>query len=117
MVFKISNAAELEFRAKLSEVAFAPNPRGALGSILSPVGPPTAHGSANERLLKGIVAWMQTNANAIAGLDLQRALLPQLDKLKDDQLRAACRSMDPLVNRDIDRKAGHAIVGGALHDR
>ena len=101
IVFKINNSAELEFRAKMSEVAFAPDPRSALGSILSPVGPPTAHGTANERLLKGVVAWMQANAKDIAGLDSQSALLPQLDKLTNEQLRAAFRSMDPLVNRKL----------------
>ena len=99
IVFKINDTPELEFRAKMSEVAFAPDPRGALGSILSPVGPPTAHGTANARLLKGVVAWMQANAKDIAGLDAQSALLPQLDKLTNEQLRAAFRSMDPLVNR------------------
>jgi hypothetical protein len=31
----------------------------------------------------------------IAGLDATRPLLPQLDKLTDEQLRAAARSMDP----------------------
>jgi hypothetical protein len=44
---------------------------------------------------------MQANAKDIAGLDSQSALLPQLDKLTNEQLRAAFRSMDPLVNRKL----------------
>jgi hypothetical protein len=40
---------------------------------------------------------MQTHAGEIAQLDPDAPLLPQLDKLTDDQLRAAFRSMDPLA--------------------
>ena len=32
---------------------------------------------------------------AIAGLDPERPLLPQFDKLTDDQMRKAVRTMDP----------------------
>ncbi len=94
-VFGITDSAELEFRAKTSEVALAPIPRGALGSILSPVGGPGAHGIANERLLTGVQAWMGEHAEEIAGLDAAAPLLPQLDRLTDDQLRAAFASLDP----------------------
>jgi hypothetical protein len=88
---------ELEFRAKLSEVQFAPGPRGSLGSILSPVGGPNPHGRANERVLRGIVSWMKAHAGEVSGFDAGSAVLPQLDRLTDDQLREACRSLDPLA--------------------
>ena len=88
---------ELEFRAKLSEVQFAPGPRGSLGSILSPVGGASAHGKANERVLKGIVAWMNAHSSEISGFEPEVPRLAQLDRLTDDQLRAACRSLDPLA--------------------
>jgi hypothetical protein len=87
---------ELEYRAKLSEVAFAPAPRIAFGSILSPVGTPGAHGVANARVLRGIGAWMRDHATGIAALDRSQPLLPQLDRLTDEELRAAFRSLDPL---------------------
>jgi hypothetical protein len=85
---------ELEYRAKLSEVALTPAPRNALyGGILADVSSPTAHGRANRRLMEGVTAWMR--ANAIASLDPAKPLMPQIDKLSDEQLRAAFRSLDP----------------------
>jgi hypothetical protein len=95
----IRDSAELEFRAKLSEVAFAPAPRRALvnGIITGGIGAQTPHGQANKRALEGCVAWMRAHASGIAGLDAAGPLLPQLDKLSDDQLRAAFRSMDPMA--------------------
>ena len=93
----ISKNEELEFRAKLSEVAFAPAPRASMGSILSPIGGSGAHGKANERVLRGVVAWMKSHAAEIAGFDASAPLLTQLDRLTDEQLRAAFRSVDPLA--------------------
>jgi hypothetical protein len=91
------SSEELEFRAKLSEVVFCEVPRVAFGGIFNGnMGDPSSpHGRANKRVAEGIVAWMDENRAAIAGLEPNRPLLPQFDKLTDDQLRAAVRSMDP----------------------
>ncbi len=93
----IRSGAGVEYRAKLSEVAFAPDPRLALlGGILTPnIGSSSSHGRANERVMRGLVDWMRDNASEIHGFDASRPHLPQLDLLTDDQLRAAFRSMDP----------------------
>ncbi|NKB89248.1 MAG: hypothetical protein GKS06_13605 [Acidobacteria bacterium] len=90
-------AANKEYRAKLSEVAFAPSPRIALvGGIVSEnIGADTAHGQANARIMRHIIEWMGEHADAIPGLDRSSPLLLQLDLLSDDQLRAAFRAMDP----------------------
>ncbi len=91
-------AWEGEFRAKLSEVALAPRPFLALDGILSAtIGDSTPHGRANLQVMKGLVAWMRSHAEAIDGLDKSRPLLPQLPQLSDEQLRAAFRSMDPFA--------------------
>jgi hypothetical protein len=95
-IFKIRNGAELEFRAKLSEIAFS-SPSRMTSSILSPVGGSSAHGAANKRVLEGLVAWMGTHAAEIPGLDKSSPLLPQLDKLSAQQLLAAVRGMDPIL--------------------
>jgi hypothetical protein len=94
---KIKDGAELEFRAKLSEMAFSRDPKLAMTSgILSEgIGDSTPHGRANLRVMQGLVAWMSAHRTAIAGLDTALPLLPQLDKLSDEQLRDAARSMDP----------------------
>jgi hypothetical protein len=92
------NAEELEYRAKLSEVAFAPRPRLALSGIMNAgIGDRTPHGRANERALRGVLAWMQAHAGEIAGLDRSAPLLPQLPLLTDAQLRQAFASQDPLA--------------------
>jgi hypothetical protein len=57
----------------------------------------TAHGLANLRIVRGIVAWMQANSGKIKGIDTARPLLPQFDLLTDEQMREAMRSMDPLA--------------------
>jgi len=90
----------LEYRAKLSEVAFAPAPRAALTSSIlgSMIGSNTPHGIADKRALEGVTGWMRTHAAEIPGLDRDKPLLPQLDKLTDAQLREAFRSIDPLAS-------------------
>jgi hypothetical protein len=89
--------AELEYRAKLSEVAFAPEPFICMNAIFSSnIGAKAdAHGMANLRIMRGLVAWMQAHAAEIKGFDRTRPLLPQFDLLNEDQVRVAFRSMDP----------------------
>lgn len=95
---KIKDSATLEYRAKLSEIAFASRPRLAFGGILTEnIGSPTPHGQANLRLVKGLVAWIDAHRAEVDGLDPKKPLLPQLDRLTDDQLRSAARSLDPMA--------------------
>jgi len=42
---------------------------------------------------------MRTHASEIAGLDVSKPLLAQFDKLTDEQICAAFRSMDPLARK------------------
>ena len=100
-VFGIDDREELEYRAKLSEVAFAPAPRAAMGAILAMLGGEGAHAKANERALRGVEQWMRANAGAIARIDRTKPLLPQLDLLTDDELREAFRSLDPLAEKAV----------------
>ena len=92
---ELSNS-ELEYRAKLSEVALSDTPRIALASVFSPLfGGTTGHGIANKRLIEDYVAWMSKHPDEIAGYDAARAPLVQLDKLTDEQLRKIARDLDP----------------------
>jgi len=50
---------------------------------------------ANARIMKGLLTWMHAHQGEIAELDSARPLLPQFDRLTDEQMRAAFRSMDP----------------------
>lgn len=94
----LSFARNSEFTAKLSEVAFAPRPRLALGAIIDAnIGGTTPHGRANLAVMKGLVKWMRSHKHEISGFDAVAPVLPQLDLLTDEQLRRACRSMDRLA--------------------
>jgi hypothetical protein len=89
------STADREYRAKLSEVALADAPRDALGVIFrGAVGGKSPHGEANERLARGITAWMQAHSAEIPDLKAGN-LMTQIDLLTDDQIRAAVRSLDP----------------------
>jgi hypothetical protein len=97
------SAEEREFRAKLSEVAFAERPKLVMSAIIHPnIGDATPHGRANARVMYGLLKWMRQHTREIRGLDASRPLLPQLPLLTDTQLRAAFRSMDPLARPDQD---------------
>jgi hypothetical protein len=86
---------ELEFRAKLSQIALADYPRLGLANVAGQTLGDTPHGDANRRILEGYRRWMRRHARDIAGFDRNQATLSQLHLLSDDQIRAAARSMDP----------------------
>jgi len=96
--FGKQSSENLEFTAKLSEIYFADHPFFSATAVLSQnIGDGTSHGQANQRVLKGIVGWMDQHRNEIQGFESNRPTLPQLDKLSDDQLRSAVSSIDPLA--------------------
>ena len=89
---------EREFRAKLSEIAFADRPKIVMSSIVHPnIGDATPHGRANARVMLGLIRWMRAHATEIRGFDGAQPVLPQLPLLTDAQLRSAFRGMDPLA--------------------
>lgn len=87
--------AELEYRAKLSEIRFAPSPRLALSSIYGPLfGGTSGHGVANKRLMSAFADWIEANRDQVAGYDPALAPLEQLDKLSDAQLQEVATALD-----------------------
>ena len=92
------SSSDLEFDAKLSQVAFAPRPELAIESIMGPnLGDSSPHGIANARIMRGILDGMTAHQSEIAHLDRSAPLLPQLPLLTSAQLRAAFKSLDPLA--------------------
>ncbi len=89
---------EMEFRAKLSEIAFSHDPRMAfcMSVFNNNMGDDTAHGTANLRIVKAMVEWMDQHRQEIQGFDHDRPLLLQFELLTQDQIRSAARAVDPL---------------------
>ena len=99
-----STATNLEYQAKLSQIAFGPVPKLGLEGILEPnIGDATSHGTADARLLGELLDWMRHNGFS-DGPGAQ-PLPIQLPTLTDNQLRAAVRSLDPLA-RDSTSASG-----------
>lgn len=87
---------DLEYRAKLSELALADYPRLALAGIdADTIGSDTAHGKANSRIMRAYGEWLAAHAAEVPGFDPSKPALAQLDRMTDDQIRAVARSLDP----------------------
>jgi hypothetical protein len=90
------DGAELERRAKLSELQFGPFPRAAFASINDGLtGSDSPHGTANTQIMAGYRAWIETHGQEIDGLDPTQPALTQLDRLSDTQLRRVAATLDP----------------------
>jgi len=89
---------EMEYRAKLSEIALAPAPREALAGIVdNDIGGEGTHAKANAHLAEGLAAWMEAHRGEIAGYDPTLPPFPQVDQLTDEQIVAAVRALDPMA--------------------
>jgi hypothetical protein len=89
-----SSAKNLEYQAKLSEIAFAPSARLALSGILiANTGDDTPHGIADAKLLRGMLVWMRQHGFSDGAVPLPL----QIPNLSEAQLRDIVRSLDPLA--------------------
>ncbi len=89
------SSAQLEYRAKLSEIIFADYPRLGLANVAGGVINSSPHGVGNRRVLEGYRRWIRRHANEIAGFDSNAPSLAQLHLLTDEQIRAVARGLDP----------------------
>lgn len=87
---------ELEYRAKLSEIAFAKYPFMALSRIFRGGIDSSPHGRANMRLAENLYAWMEENWREVEGIEASLHKGPQLFKLTNQQLVDVIQSFDPL---------------------
>lgn len=90
--------ANLEYRAMLSELAFADYPRlGLYNMVVGSVGDGSPYGAAKARIIRELAAWAVANRQRVPGFDPSQPAAVQLDRLTDEQLRAAARSLDPIA--------------------
>ena len=94
--------AELEYRAKLSELALADYPRLALINVDgATIGGDNEHGRANRRIMAEYGAWISAHRKEVEGYDAALPPLVQLDRLTDDQIRAVARTRDPFARQPL----------------
>jgi hypothetical protein len=90
--------SNLEYRAKLSEIALARYPRLAFNNINEPgLGSDSGHGIANARVMRAYGDWIARNRAQVRGFDPGSPATVQIDRLTDSQLRAVARSLDPIA--------------------
>jgi hypothetical protein len=91
---------ELEFRAKVAELALADYPRLALINIDdATMGGDSAHGTANVRVMRALAEWIAAHSREVRGFDPKLPPMVQIDRLSDAQIRAIGRALDPLAPR------------------
>jgi hypothetical protein len=91
--------SNLEYRAKLSQLALSDFPRLALLNINDPtVGSDSGHGIANARVLRALGEWIEAHRAQVRGYDPALPAMAQIDRLADAQLRAIARSLDPILH-------------------
>ena len=87
---------ELEYRAKLSELRFALQPRIDLAKlVVGQIGGDTGHGRANTRILGELGRWTEAHATTVDGFDPRVPAVVQVDRLTDEQIRAFASAADP----------------------
>ncbi|MFP3943856.1 MAG: hypothetical protein ACLFWF_08185 [Alphaproteobacteria bacterium] len=92
------DSRELEYRAKLSELALSDYPRLALIAInAANTGDDSNHGHANAKVLALYRKWIRDHPEAVIGYDSGAPALVQMDRLTDNQIRAVARNADPLA--------------------
>ncbi|MHC4433166.1 MAG: hypothetical protein ACYTBS_15090, partial [Planctomycetota bacterium] len=97
--YKFWSQADREFRAKLSEITFSPDPYLALAEILLQSVSKSGHGKANLRIRKVLLKWMKEHLNEIEGIDADRPLLVQAHLLTADQIKRCFTAADPLARK------------------
>ncbi len=92
------NSNQMEYRAKLSEVALSRAPLLTFAvQVLRRESENASHGKANGRLVKDMVRWMSQHKDQIKGFEPAVPYILQLDKLTDEQVVIAMKSLDPLA--------------------
>jgi ribosomal protein S12 len=91
---------ELEYRAKLSELALTAYPRMALANLDRSLEGDGPHDKAGARIFDAYRRWIDAHADQVMGYDPAVPSLEQLDKLTDGQLREIARGLDPLAQSE-----------------
>lgn len=85
-----------EFRGKLSQIIFAPEPRLELPGMITSITGDNGHIKANKKIVDVAIEWIKENKEDISGYSDNKSAFSQLYLLTNDQLKECYRQADPL---------------------
>lgn len=85
-----------EFRGKLSQIIFAPEPRLELPRMITSITGDNGHIKANKKIVDVAIEWIKENKEDISGYSDNKSAFSQLYLLTNDQLKECYRQADPL---------------------
>ena len=85
-----------EFRGKLSQIIFAPEPRLELPGMLTSITGNNGHIKANKRIADVAVNWIKENKEDILGYSDDKSAFSQLYLLTNTQIKECYKQADPL---------------------
>lgn len=84
----------IEYRGRLSQIAFSKSPKIELANMLSSVSS-TPTGQSNKMILDVFNNWIKTHSNEIKGYNINQLPLANLYKLTDTQIISCIQNVDP----------------------
>ena len=87
---------EREFRAKLSQIIFAPEPRLELAGMVTDVTGDAGHFKANKRIVDIAIAWIKNNHSTIPKYSANQSGFSQIHLLTTSQIKRCYKQADPL---------------------
>ena len=85
-----------EFRGKLSQIIFAPEPRLELPGMLTSISGDSGHIKANKRIVAVAIDWIKENKEHISGYTDKKSAFAQMYLLNNRQIRECYKQADPL---------------------
>ncbi|MEM9364161.1 MAG: hypothetical protein AAGA43_16080 [Bacteroidota bacterium] len=89
-----------EFRGKLSQIIFAPEPRLELPGMLTSITGNNGHIKANKRIVDVVINWIKENKSDISGYSENKSAFSQLYLLTNNQIKECYKQADPLYCKD-----------------
>ncbi|AUP77669.1 hypothetical protein [Flavivirga eckloniae] len=85
-----------EFRGKLSQIIFAPEPRLELSGMVTSIIGDYGHIKANKRIVDVAIEWIKENKEHISGYSDNKSAFSQLYLLTNNQIKECYKQVDPL---------------------
>lgn len=85
-----------EFRGKLSQIIFAPEPRLELPGMVTSINGDSGHIKANKRIVDIAIKWIQEHKNNISGYSDNKSAFAQIYLLTNSQIKECFKHADPL---------------------